>query len=450
MTERVHSPCSPEIFPSSTSPDLSLYILDPRESASRRQRSSRLSSSINSDLPISPNNPFYIQPSAAAPESSDVWAGKGLLSWALAEPGQGKNLITGRLCQRVDFSSVAAMHEAQKGSGVEGQGLSPLEALMAAHQAALDKGEQEQEVEREAWGIEVKVQVRDNTRPVPNTFGGVSMKQSTSAQMVPGGQGYTGERRGSNGINNGRANAAPPRIAPRPAYMAAASSSSAIQTSPIRPSDHAQLVGRKRKISHNYSHSADHSTSDSSGDRADRALTARDMNAATASGGAGAQASTAGAMSKKGPNPASGSAIPAALFNDPSSMTHEQAKRLLESPSFLELLERTAHKPASAPGSQGPKKALVIGKLGSTQSVQAQATQAAQQGSDAKRLKHDTAQGASAPAPGHARAHRHTAHTGGRQKLEMKCWNCGRTKSSVWRSRTMEDGSSVRVCNGMS
>jgi hypothetical protein len=128
-------------------------------------------------------------------------------------------------------------------------------------------------------------------------------------------------------------------------------------------------------------------------------------------------------------------------------MTHEQAKRLLESPSFLELLERTAHKPASAPGGQASKKALVIGKLGSTQGVQAHTAQAAQQGSDAKRLKHDNAQGTT---HGHARAHRHTAHAGGRQKLEMKCWNCGRTKSSVWRSRTMEDGSSVRVCNGMS
>jgi hypothetical protein len=29
-----------------------------------------------------------------------------------------------------------------------------------------------------------------------------------------------------------------------------------------------------------------------------------------------------------------------------------------------------------------------------------------------------------------------------------KCWNCGRTKSAVWRMKVMDDGKSVRVCNG--
>jgi hypothetical protein len=52
----------------------------------------------------------------------------------------------------------------------------------------------------------------------------------------------------------------------------------------------------------------------------------------------------------------------------------------------------------------------------------------------------------------HAHGHGHGTGQGKKRedKEELKCWNCGRTKSAVWRSKVMDDGTTVRVCNGKS
>lgn len=103
--------------------------------------------------------------------------------------------------------------------------------------------------------------------------------------------------------------------------------------------------------------------------------------------------------------------IPAAVYNNPSSLTKDQVHRLLASPAFLDLLEKTAGQTLD----EAKRNAVssVVGDLGTA----------------AKRVKHDHAEETAA---------------GG-----LKCYNCGRTKSSVWRSREMEDGVTVKVCNGM-
>jgi hypothetical protein len=350
-----------------------------------------------------------------------VWAGKGLLSWALAEPGQGKNLITGRLTRRGDFGEVAALYP--KGDGQDGQ-LSPLEALVAAHDA---RGEGE----REAWGIEVRVQVRDNTRPPPMAESGMfgaGQDVKPDVRAIQGQRHW--QRRDSNAsiASTGSAVAHPARI-PSKAYS---TNGGAAHTSPIRPSEH---VGQKRKISHAYSHSADHTLTGDA--KNDRALSARDLNLDDNTAASGSKMPI-----KRGLVQAKGGGL--YDVNDPSSMTQEQAKRLLESPSFLELLERTANKPDSAGARSQSKPTGAHARQGGAVP-------------DAKRFKQDDA-----PTHAHAtngstgenktRALRHTyTHTaGGKLKLEMKCWNCSRTKSSVWRSRTMEDGTTVRVCNGTS
>ena len=308
------------------------------------------------------------------------------------------------------------------------QEVSPLEALAAAHDAC--NGE-----EREVWGIEVCVSVRDNTRPHPHPQGifgvhapaqGVGMKHSASNMARHGGEG--GGRRDSNASASSmsvglelQSSSMPSKADIRaiPARSSLAASHGHSNTSPIRPSER-QVIGQKRKVSHAYSHSLEYGN--------DRALSARDMNASASSNGG---KSGNGRMADKG------TAIPSALYKDPTSLTQEQAKRLLESPSFLELLERTANKPASTrterthahrkPTHDAPVlMALPVWKEKGT------AGSALTTVPNAKRVKHNET----------------SARGGGKAKLDMKCWNCGRTKSSVWRSRTMEDGTAVRVCNG--
>ncbi|BEI90767.1 uncharacterized protein CcaverHIS019_0308370 [Cutaneotrichosporon cavernicola] len=114
---------SPELHPAHPyTPDLSLYLLDPRETFFKKLRA----------------GPRTRSRTVAGYE---VWSGKGLVSNALAEVDKGKSLITGRLVRRAQFLNVAPPPPA---------GLSALEALAAANA-------NRSTTEVEAWGIEIFV-----------------------------------------------------------------------------------------------------------------------------------------------------------------------------------------------------------------------------------------------------------------------------------------------------
>jgi hypothetical protein len=110
--------------------------------------------------------------------------------------------------------------------------------------------------------------------------------------------------------------------------------------------------------------------------------------------------------------------IPAKLYSDPESLTKEQAERLLESPAFLSMLSKLTGQPIAA--GAGPKRPGEVTA-----------------GPAEKRVKLEA--GAAAVA---------TGKDGKGDTETLKCWNCGRTKSAVWRMKKMDDGNSVKVCNG--
>ncbi|WVQ67299.1 uncharacterized protein L199_005494 [Kwoniella botswanensis] len=393
---------SPELHPAYPhTPDLSLYVLDPRETYLRRSRAG--SSSFN----------------------HEVWTGKGLVSWALDEPGQGKNLITGRLIRSVDFATLTKQQE-----------MNPLEALMMANMAGTSTHEE--------WGIEISVGLKSGI----SGFTSSSHPQVSSVMSIDG----------------------------RPDAMRRSSTSSSTEThvsvngshfqrpqhplpkrheQPRRPqlptSVHAhQPLGPSRVIS------ASRSTPSRSGDLK------HPKSSGSVSGSAGkkprrGKSSTTSANTsrnslgtidpnsdplkrrhqpmsqsssqiKQSPAPSSDAAepfptdIPAGLFAKPESLTREQAQRLLASPAFLSMLEKLTGTPIDA--AAAAKRAREDEDHSSAESSNKK-----------PRLSH-----------GHSRKGS-TDSSGEPSHNAFVCWNCGRTKSAVWRTKVMEDGKSVRVCN---
>ncbi|GMK53612.1 hypothetical protein CspeluHIS016_0101980 [Cutaneotrichosporon spelunceum] len=114
---------SPELHPAHPyTPDLSLYLLDPRETFFKKLRAGPHTRS-------------------RTVTGYEVWSGKGLVSKALTEVDKGKSLITGRLVRRAQFLNVAPPPPA---------GMSALEALAAANASRST-------TQVEAWGIEIFV-----------------------------------------------------------------------------------------------------------------------------------------------------------------------------------------------------------------------------------------------------------------------------------------------------
>lgn len=116
--------------------------------------------------------------------------------------------------------------------------------------------------------------------------------------------------------------------------------------------------------------------------------------------------------------------IPAEVFVNPQSLTKEQAQRLIASPFFRNTLQKLTgesvfpgKRPREIETTEGPAKKAKLDTpwKGSSSS-------AAKQEKEAPKPVED----------------------------ELRCYNCGRTKSAVWRQRVMDDGKSVRVCNGQS
>lgn len=386
---RYTSPELHPVHPSTT--DLSVYIYDPRETSLRRARAPtpfpNYSQNQRTSSPISDASSPGLPPTA-----TEVWTGKGLMSWALEEPGEGKNLITGRLVRSTEFARVNKWPE-----------MDPLDALMMA----------DMEGEVESWGIEISLSLKSGAGGSigahPSVQSAASRRTSlvnevaTKVQMTAsrGGQGLRLPSQPTRPLSPSRI------VSTKPQTKATAARVTSVgnvrgpagkkrkSQQPTPPPVKAPVPLVRPALPHHV--------------RPSSAVTAPTPNAVASSSRTPLPASDASSM-ESFPND-----IPAELYSNPASLTKEQAERLIASPAFLSMLERLTGQPIDA--ATGQKRAADT-RLDAANGKRAKTDGGIGEGDS----------GAAAP---------------------LKCYNCGRTKSAVWRTKVMEDGQSVRVCNGM-
>ena len=439
---------SPELHPGlASSPDLSLYILDPRETFLRKSRATTLpqhlrSSFASSPLPTTPSSPAI--PNYSTPP--EVWTGKGLASWALDEPGVGKNLITGRLTRSSVFADGSKSID----------GLEAMEALMAMNSTVIGKDE------GESWGIEISMGLklgggtsygghglhsqvssviagnREMARRSSSTVSDVSssvdrLTQPSSSPVAnsqirvpvtihptPPSATVSTQPQPTAGPSHGILPLSPSRIV---SITPNTKARETITTSTTATKRHSTVKKKKctnGSHTHSHPHSHSHSRVAPSTLRKPSPTVSKSVRRTTTSSDA--------------PFPDD---IPARLYNNPETLTKEQAERLLESPAFLSMLSRLTGQPiesseSSAHGPTRPKRAREDS-----------------QGDKTKRPKSMVAQAPTRKAvPSVVSKVEVNKETTEESPPLFKCWNCGRTKSAVWRMKVMDDGKSVRVCNG--
>ncbi|ORY26181.1 hypothetical protein BCR39DRAFT_542223 [Naematelia encephala] len=386
---------SPELHPNHSSvPDLSIYIFDPRETGLRRARSSTpfpvhlRSAHASSPIP-SPSSPTT-QPISLLQE---VWSGKGLVSWALDEAGDGKNLITGRLVRNHEFTRV-----------VKGQGLSPMEALMLSNEEHLE----------ESWGIEVCLCLKSG----PGAPIGLH-PQVQQVMAMESGMGV--ERRSS--ISEWSIKSEPREVkaeSSRPNHRA----SETISSRAPRPLSPAKTVSTTPLVKASSMRPATSLKKASTTSKPHRHLPYPSQKKHHHSSTATPNPSSTSSSPKSFPGD-----IPAQLYTNPESLTKEQAERLIASPAFLSMLERLTGAPIEAAKSAKRAREAEAIRLEEAKRKKTWAT-------EEQKHSHTHSRRSSA-SEGHSHAH----------DAELKCFNCGRTKSAVWRLKVLEDGNSVRVCN---
>lgn len=293
--------CSPELNPfAENGSDLSLYILDPRETYSRRQRVSS-SSSFSSSSAGPSSSPHAASSSSSQTDGCEVWSGKGRLTWALREPGDGKILVTGRLVRSTDF-----------GAAVTSPDLPPLEALAAAYD--------EMNTGSGAWGIEIELAMKEHAgataarqqassaatataaAPVPLRKEAVQVSRSMSPLGFPGA--------GLPSPAGFRPNQANAKSGPKPGSSGTTR----------RPTPQA---GRPKLAEVDLNGSQQGSTT---------------SMARTGSKGVAPTRPLERTVSEE----SFPSDIPSDVYNKPDSLTKEQAARLLASPAFLDMLEKAS------------------------------------------------------------------------------------------------------------
>ena len=333
------------------------------------------------------------------------------MSWALDEPGQGKQLVTGRLIQSPSFAQVA--------DDTAAQGLGALAALIS-HGTG------------DAWGIEVSLSLKSGNVPsthhhLPQLHHLVSRGMRSSIGSTSDLAALSDAIRPSSPAASSLSYRAPLRpmttIAAKPAVRSLSPtrrvfSASESKKAPIKRL--ASAAGRKKKYpdAHNHSTSHAHSTSKVASD----------------------------AISKSG-NASSDSEsfpgdIPAQLYSNPESLTKEQAERLLESPAFLSMLSRLTGQPIRPAENSATRKIRLNRKRQAEDHVKKEDEHSAKK----VKLGDPASQDINAVAGPSGTTPKTPSKEEG--PAALKCFNCGRTKSAVWRTKVMEDGNSVRVCNG--
>lgn len=404
---------SPELHPAypGTS-DLSLYVLDPRETYFRR---ARVGSAHHGNTDTA---------------GSEVWTGKGLVSWSLAEHGQGKNLIAGRLERDVAFTTA-----------IRTQGMSALEALMAADQMG--------NVGEESWGIDISLGLNMGL----GAPGGFARARASSPAIQR-------RRSGLEKEESGQITPAYPRQQKRASVPSAPQTFDIRGELPAHPSSSSYSHDPPFRPSHNINHASSpidpprahgrQTKSASTGGRP-RKVTASSHSSSTSVDGADPRQRLAHSQrsyeiplpSSEGPNVYDAlSSIPENILARPESLTREQAQRLLASPAFIDMLGKITGTsiPTGKPNAnnkrprdgehvevQPPKRKR--GRPTKAEKAAKEAQEAAARLAEAVKQKAEAVDGPQ------------------EDSRNPVCWNCGRTKSAIWRTKMMENGQSVRVCN---
>ncbi|ORX35692.1 hypothetical protein BD324DRAFT_631222 [Kockovaella imperatae] len=415
---------SPELHPLHPStPDLPLYIFDPRETSLRRSRVSsslppHLRSSIASSPTSNPSSPapsYHLQQAVPAPQ--DVWTGKGLVSWALDEPGLGKQLITGRIVCNSTFATVPADDVAG------GSGLGALAALV------------DREQQGEAWGIEISLCLKSGNGPIgfPSFAETIPMVAPVTRSTVPASH----HRPASSAPQTQRVAVKPPQVVSRPPTKPL-SPSRRVNFTPINPRPPVRRMtsnastGRKKKCtdtshahcaSHPHPHVHPRSTRPPS------------------NGGSELASSSSSSQAHSSDNESFPGDIPATLYSNPDTLTKDQAERLIASPAFLNMLSKLTGRPINATDDSATRRIRMSRKRPAEELLKKDSDESV------KKAKQTSVRPETVAGPSAMTEKKTPAREESSSNAALKCWNCGRTKSAVWRTKVMENGDSVRVCN---
>jgi hypothetical protein len=327
-----------------------------------------------SPLPSSPDLSL-LSHSGQNQGGQEVWTGKGLVSKALEEPGVGKNLITGRLVRRREFSWMSVTDE------------DPLMALMRC-------GGDEQG----SWGIEVSLGLKNGAggqlglgiKPVhAQAHTGFAISRASSPLPQPYASTSTTPLLPPPPMPARHSYPAVPQQARRPIPSSARTTSylppSTTLARPAVPSRKTTTTVTKKKSA-----------------PTPRQLASVDTNSRRASSSNPPPPSTAAARGLP-------FEIPRHVYDNPDLLTKEQAERLIASPFFLDKLsEMTGHP--------------LVPKV--------------------KREREDDA------SQGQGSSTKKSRNGKGEDGEPTMCYNCGRVKSYVWRQMTLDDSSTVTLCNG--
>jgi hypothetical protein len=389
---------SPELHPAHEStPDLSLYILDPRETYLRRDRFShhRASNPIqsSSDIKREPSSQYNINGTGSGQE---IWTGKGLVSWALEEPGQGKTLIIGRLVRSYEFGEVVR----------DKDGLDGLEGLMYRRDGADTK---------EEWGIEISLGLRSGGMGMAGgassaVVGGAELKRpsvmSIKSSPIPSTRSIKQEVVRPQPVN--RISWSPRGPAHTPQPLAATRVVSTTQNTRIRDTASSAMSKSNAVASSSKSYNINTSKNTYTDyDKAKPTAGHKHLYDQTRRPGPKPHSQTQTSRS----NSTEPRGLPAILHSDPGTLTQDEGHRLLNHPVVIRAL----------------------------QGIPTQATEA----TITKRKASLTT-----TATSHAKRVKMVRSESSGSESGMQCWTCGRTNNAVWRSRKLEDGRIATLCNG--
>ncbi|TYJ57759.1 hypothetical protein B9479_001613 [Cryptococcus floricola] len=404
---------SPELHPDYPSAsDLSLYVLDPRETFFRQTRG---------------------QGSTDRSSNSEVWTGKGLVSWALAEAGIGKNLIVGRLQEDVAFANIGKVSH-----------LSALEQLMEADRAG--------SVGEAGWGIDISMGLNLGSGGPPAAF----RRSQSSSRLVRRSSSVAAEeyqtQRSRPNVSRHLYDQAGSSSGLKPEAMSRAGSSTSrtghvsrqlFSSEPASLPRNAPICTPDLGVSSPALTPCPHPVSST----LVREPSQRPTPLITRPGAMVPRSvpPKKRAPPRKPPAPSSDNPILHDAFSslgenclgEPDNLTREEAQRLLANPEFLSILGRITG--TSYTGPSDPQ--LGDKRKRADEDANAQPKKKRGRPTKAEKAERD----ARAAAQALAAKVKELAEAPDRE--DAACWNCKRTQSLIWRTRVLDDGTRIRVCN---